>query len=67
MSSQHNVEIAVYLSAVVGLLESGKIPNSEYNRVEVIFNTLMSRMDKTGDVSAEQMVNFLEEKFVKSR
>ena len=67
MSSQNNVEIAIYLSAVVGLLESGKIPNSEYNRVEVIFNTLMSRMDKTGDVSAEQMVNFLEEKFVKSR
>ena len=67
MSSQNNVEIAIYLSAVVGLLESGKIPISEYIRVEVIFNTLVSRMDKTGDVSAEQMVNFLEEKFVKSR
>lgn len=62
MASDNNIEIGIYLSALIGMVELGRIPSYVLPRVEATVSELFARIDQTGDVSAEQLLEYIEAK-----
>lgn len=63
--SANNAEICVALGALTSLVSIGRIPPHIIPRIIAIGECMEKHMDATGDCSAEDIVEYLENKFKK--
>ena len=64
ISTETTLEVAIGMLALSMLIELKRIPSTEYSRAAVLFQAMQSRVFGTDDVSAEDMLLFLEKKFL---